>query len=561
MKKHNYPFYSSFTDCSTMEELVSDMAVRLGDKPALSYRRHPKDPAPVTVSFRTFSEDVRALAREFVRSGITGVHCAIIGKLSYEWLCAYLALQIAGAVAVPLDREWTVEDLVSTLSTADCTYALLDDDIAEKAGDALRGALPACTVLSLEQPDAGIRAMTEDGKKHPDVVCPAHDPAGMSVLVFTSGTTGKGKGVMLSERGILSNIYNTFRVLKPTKRSIATLPPHHTYGSNIAVLALLYGGMHIYISSGIKYILQEMKEFQPDCMILVPLYVETFHRRVLMSIKESGKDAVFSKTVKISNRLRRVGIDLRRVLFGQILRAFGGKLKFMVCGGAPLRPDLIELFDAIGITVINGYGITECSPLVAANRNRFCRVGSVGIPLPNMEVRLEGKNEAGEGEICVRGDNVMLGYYKQPEATAEAIDPDGFFHTGDIGRLDEEGVLYITGRCKNLIILSNGKNIYPEEIETALAAIPGALEVVVYEGQSKRGVEHNRVVAEIYPDRDYLKKSGIDDPDTYFHREVDAYNRGAVPYKKVGIVKVRTEEFPKNTMRKILRFRLDRAID
>lgn len=557
MKKHNYPLYPSFTACATMEELVSDMAARLGDKPALSYRRHPKDPAPQTVTFRAFSEDVRALSREFVRRGMTGVHCAIIGKLSYEWLCAYLALQIAGNVAVPLDREWSADDLVSTLSSADCSYVLLDDDIAVKVGNVL----PACTCYSLEQPEGGIRQMIVEGKKHPDVICPAHDPAGMSVLVFTSGTTGKGKGVMLSERGILSNIYNTFRILKPTSRSIATLPPHHTYGSNIAVIALLYGGMHLYISSGIKYILQEMKEFRPDCMMLVPLYVETFQRRVLMSIRESGKEAIFNKTVKISNRLRRVGIDLRRVLFGEILRAFGGKLRFMICGGAPLRPDLVELFDSIGITVINGYGITECSPLVAANRNDFCRIGSVGIPLPNMEVRLEGKNEAGEGEICVRGDNVMLGYYKMPEATAEVIDRGGFFHTGDIGRFDEEGVLYITGRCKNLIILSNGKNIYPEEIETALSAIPGALEVVVYEGQSRRGIEHNRVVAEIYPDLDYLKKAGIDNSDDYFHREVDAYNRGAVSYKKVGIVKVRSEEFPKNTLRKILRFRLDRTVD
>jgi long-chain acyl-CoA synthetase len=265
--------------------------------------------------------------------------------------------------------------------------------------------------------------------------------------------------------------------------------------------------------------------------------------------------------VKLMGGLNKAGIDLRRVAFKSVLANFGGELRTVICGGAPLKQEVIDTFTGLGITIINGYGITECAPLVAANRNKQTKNGSVGMPVPINEVKINEPDENGEGEILVKGPNVMMGYYNDEEATAAAFDEDGFFRTGDYGRLDEDGWLYITGRLKNLIILSNGKNVYPEEIEAALADIPGIVDIVVYEGISRRGSDHNTIVAEIYPDADYLKKNEIEDKYAYFKKHINDYNKTAVPYKKIGLLKIRDTEFPKNTLRKITRFTLDKTID
>ncbi len=558
---HNYELYNYVPLYKDFTEFVDGNAERYGDKIAISYRQNPRDKEVVHVSFREFARDVHALANEAVKNGMAGVHCALVGRLSYEWICTYIALQTIGSVVVPLDREWTGEDLASTIHTAGCRYLFCDSDITQKQEMILRENENVSLVKMCDKDGEGVSRMIQMGDAEAAGTVPAVNPRAMSALVFTSGTTGKGKGVMLCQGGILSDACNGLKLIKAGERSIATLPPHHTYGSNIGIVALMYAGAELYLSSGLKYILQEMKEFKPDFMVLVPLFVETSYRRVQSAVHDSGKEKLVGAMKKVSGALRHVGIDLRRAFFKQILAAFGGELNYIICGGAPLRPELIQGFDAIGIQVLNGYGITECSPLIAVNRNKFNCVGSVGLPIPSMDVRIENPNEAGEGEICARGDNVMLGYYGDEEETARVIDTDGFFHTGDIGRIDKNGTLCITGRIKNLIILSNGKNVYPEEIETELSGIPGVVDVVVYEGVSKRGAEYNQVVAEIYPDKDFFDKNNITDLDGYFHAALETYNRTAVQYKKVGIIKVRTEEFPKNTLRKIMRFKLDMSID
>ena len=265
--------------------------------------------------------------------------------------------------------------------------------------------------------------------------------------------------------------------------------------------------------------------------------------------------------IKVSNALRKTGIDMRKAFFGKsVLSVFGGELKTIVCGGAPLSQEIIDAFDDFGIQVLNGYGITECSPLISANRLLYTVPNSVGIPIPEEEIFIDNPNEDGEGEICIRGPHVMLGYFKDEEATKQAIDENGFFHTGDIGKLEKDAIC-ITGRVKNLIILSNGKNVYPEEIESALSTIPGITDVVVYEGISKRGPANNAIVAEIYPDKEYLGQNSVTNFSEYFSEHVNNYNRHAVPYKKIGVVRIREDEFPKNTLRKIMRFKIDKTID
>ena len=385
-------------------------------------------------------------------------------------------------------------------------------------------------------------------------------PNELSLLVFTSGTTGKGKGVMLSQSNIISNVRNIIKMITVGSKTIAALPPHHTFGSTVNFIGHVTLGREVYLSGGLKYIQKELKEEKPTHLVLVPLYLETFYRKIWANIKKEGKEDLVKKMMKTSNAMRKVGIDVRRKLFASILAAFGGEVDLIICGGAPISREILEAYDAWGITVLNGYGITECAPVVAVNRNLDNRHGSVGNVIPEDKVIIYKPNEYGEGEIRVKGPNVMLGYYKDEEATADAFDRNGYFKTGDYGKLVND-VLTITGRKKNLIILSNGKNVYPEEIESELIAIPGILDIVVYEGQSRRGIEYNAIVAEIYPDSDFLEKNGVTDVKEYFRPFINEYNKNAVAYKKISLLKVRKEEFPKNTLKKIMRFKIDTSID
>ena len=288
---------------------------------------------------------------------------------------------------------------------------------------------------------------------------------------------------------------------------------------------------------------------------------KNFYKNIWKAVEKKGKTKAFKALIKTSNALRAVGIDMRKKFFAEIRAAFGGDVTMIISGGAPINPEILHFFEAIGISTLNGYGITECAPIVAVNRTKNVVHGSVGNVLDIDTVRIDEPNEDGEGEICVKGSNVMLGYYKDEAATADAMTEDGYFRTGDYGKVDKNGVLYITGRKKNLIILSNGKNVYPEEIENELIATPGVQDIIVYEGQSKRGLEHNAIVAEVFPDADFVSKNGIEDVYAYLKPFIDEYNKTAVAYKKIGVLKVRTEDFPKNTLRKIQRFKLDMSID
>jgi long-chain acyl-CoA synthetase len=293
----------------------------------------------------------------------------------------------------------------------------------------------------------------------------------------------------------------------------------------------------------------------------VPLFVETLYKKMWQAAEKSGRAQTLRRMIKFSDFLRKLGIDLRRKLFKTVLDAYGGKLEMIICGGAYLNQEIIDTFKSIGITILNGYGITECSPLISCNRNKFQKKGSVGVPILGSEIKIKDPDENGEGEICVKGPHVMLGYYKDPEATEAAFDDDGYFKTGDYGRLDEDGWLYITGRLKNIIVLSNGKNVYPEEIEAEISRVFGVSECVVYAGESKSQGGKEVIVAEIFPDFEALKEKGIHDAQEYFEEEIKKINSRMVSYKAVKKVKIREEEFLKNTSKKIMRFAIDKSIE
>ncbi len=553
-------------DFENIRHLVEWAAETYGEQAAYSFKLKAMAPETEVRSFVRLRDDVRAMTTKLINMGASGKHCVVVGKFSYDWVVTYLSILSANAVIAPLDRDWHEKDLCETAVRADISYLFCDKDIEEKANYIKENSgLATAPIFMNAEGENTVSSLIADGKTEFEANSDTYfnnpiDANKMSILVFTSGTTGKGKGVMLSQTNVLSDLSSVIPYMDFSNKTVGVLPPHHTFGSSVMIVGHAIIGSEIFISSGIRYITKELKEQKPGHLVIVPLYLETFYRKIKANIKEQGKEKLVKRMMKISNGLLKIGIDMRAKFFGAIRAAFGGEVKMIISGGAPINPDILHFFEGIGISTLNGYGITECAPIVAVNRSRRSVEGSVGPVLDIDEIKIDDPNEDGEGEICVKGSNVMLGYYQDENATKDAMTEDGYFRTGDYGKMDGD-VLFITGRKKNLIILSNGKNVYPEEIESEFMATPGVLEIIVYEGQSKRGMEHNQIVAEIYPDKEYLEKNGIEDAYAHLKPYVDNYNRTAVPYKKIGVLKVRTEEFPKNTLRKIMRFKLDMSID
>lgn len=562
MASHVLHERKEFTNVRQVAEWAAE---QYGEKIAYSYRLDGQRGDIINKTFIEFREDVRALTSSLIDMGCSGKSCVLVGKCSYEWIVTYYSVLSAGAVLVPLDRDWQAADLADTAFRADGAFLFCDEDIKDKAaiiGEKL-GVEPY--YLLAKESEKSFDSLIEAGRvkyeESPEIY---HnnpiDPMRLALLVFTSGTTGKGKGVMLNQNAILADMSAAIPYIDLSDKTVGVLPPHHTYGSTIMFIGHIMIGCQVYISGGLRYVQRELKEQKPGHMILVPLYLETFYRKIMANIKDQGKEQLVNKMIRLSNGMRKVGIDQRRKLFGSILAAFGGEVKTIICGGAPINPEIVHFFESIGITILNGYGITECAPLIAVNRSKNVVPGSVGNVIDIDTVKIDEPNEDGEGEILVKGPNVMLGYYKDHEATSEAF-KEGYFRTGDYGKLDKNNILYITGRKKNLIILSNGKNVYPEEIENELVACPGIQDIIVYEGQSRRGISYNAIVAEVYPDMEYFEKNGIEDKKMHIKAFIDEYNKTAVPYKKIAMLKVRETDFPKNTLRKIMRFQLDTTIE
>jgi long-chain acyl-CoA synthetase len=563
-----------------MRSLVEEAAQNFSDSTAISYKDRPSDKEVKKVSFIQWRDDVRNLGTALISNGLREQNIAIVGENSYGWCCSFFAVMAIGSVTVPVDKELPVQDIDGIIATTGCKAVIFGKTAEEKVKEILQnGGLASADLLvsidskcSIDKELLGNKTLTSvseleakggelfkggDNSYYDYKI----DVNKLASIVFTSGTTGKGKGVMLSQANIGLDMTLGMYNFDITRKTLHVLPPHHTFGSTVNYVGHLSQGCEVYISSGLKHVSDEIREQQPTHLILVPAFLEVMNRKIWTTARKSGKEKLLKAMIKVSNGLRKVGIDLRRKMFASVLSAFGGKLELVICGGAKLDEDIIKTFDSLGITILNGYGITECAPLISANRNKYRKPGSVGTPILACRVKIDNPDENGEGEICVKGPNVMLGYYNNPEATAEVFDKDGFFHTGDYGRLDEEGWIYITGRKKNLIILSNGKNVYPEEIEADMQKIEGVNEVVVYAGESRVQKDKITIVAEIFPDSDLLKDKGITDMQKYFEDQVKILNDRMPHYKAVKRVKLRDTEFEKNTSRKITRFSIDKNID
>ena len=575
----NYPIYPT-TFIDDMRSLVEEAAQNFSDNIAISYKENYWDKEVKKVTFSQWRDDVRHLGTALIANNLREEKIAIVGENSYGWCCSFFAVMAIGSVTVPVDKELPADDIEGIISTTRCKAVIFGKTAEAKIKELLsKGALNTVETLISVADESKIEASDLNGKTLISVAALQEkgaqlykdgdnsyydykiDVNKLASIVFTSGTTGKGKGVMLSQANIGLDMTLGMYNFDITRKTLHVLPPHHTFGSTVNYVGHLAQGCEVYISSGIKHVSDEIKEQQPTHLILVPAFLEVMNRKIWATARKSKKEGLLKTMMKVSDLLRKVGIDVRRKLFGSVLSAFGGKLELIICGGAKLDEEIIRTFDSLGITILNGYGITECAPLISANRNKYRKPGSVGTPILACRVKIDNPDENGEGEICVKGPNVMLGYYNNPEATAEVFDKDGFFRTGDYGKLDEEGWIYITGRKKNLIILSNGKNVYPEEIEADLQKVEGVCEVVVYAGESRLQKDKITIVAEIFPDAELLREKGIDNMQAYFEEQVKWLNAKMPSYKAVKHVKLRDSEFQKNTSRKITRFNIDKTID
>ena len=525
----NYNLYHH-TPVYTTKELLDFCATEYGSKEAFAYQTRKQE---ISISFAEFKTQVNAFGTYLFSESFNGRHVAVFGENSYEWILTHFAVTCGGNVIVPIDKELDVDSIAELLTDSESKVLVYSNTYADIA-EQLQAKLPNITYINIKNFPACIekgKQLIADG--YTEYINVEVNKDDLASIVYTSGTTGKSKGVMLTHNNFCSCMYGACCNVLLTGPSLLVLPLHHTFGLVASVFAVMFYGYSIYINKSLKKLPDDFKKCKPQHLFAVPLIVETLYKNIWATAKKQGKDKALKILIKISDALLKCKIDLRKVLFKSVISAFGGNIDLIVSGGAPIDKKYIKAFKSFGITVLNGYGITECGPIVAVNRNEFNVVGSVGLPLCCNEVRI-----AEDGEVLVKGDNVMLGYYHN-ETENEKVFVDGWFRTGDIGKIDEHGALHITGRIKNLIILGNGENIPAESIEQEIYTIPYVKECITYG-------KDNVIIAEVYLD-------DVTDAKDRINGDIQVVNQRLPQIRNIGHVVIRDTEFPKTTTKKIKR--------
>lgn len=439
-------------------------------------------------TYKELLEDINGLGTSLYKLGLKKERIAILGRNRYEWMVSHLANLLGNIVSVPLDKDLQLEELETSLIRSKAKAIVFDEKYIEKIQQVKeRGKTYIEHFICMgELKDyTNVKTLVDEGKKiiengNTEYINAEITEKEMGILLFTSGTTAQSKAVMLSQYGIATNIYDMLQVEKlyETDINIAFLPYHHVFGSTGA-LVMLAVGLKTVFPDGLKYIQQNLKEYGVTAFIGVPILVDKMYKTVMKEIDKQGKTKLIKIAVKISNFLLKFKIDIRRKLFKQVIDGLGGKMRTIISGGAPLDRKVAQGFDEFGIQVVQGYGLTETSPVIISENPEQKRYGSIGVPMESVQIEIVDKDEKGIGEITAKGPNVMLGYYEDQERTNEVI-KDGWFHTGDLGYMDKDGFIFITGRKKDLIVLKNGKKVFPEELETLVLRLPEVEECFVF---------------------------------------------------------------------------------
>ncbi len=551
-----------------LRHLVKSGAENFGDKTLYFYKDVNGELSEY--SYERLYNDINYMGTAFHKLGISSKNVAVSGDTHPFYIATYITMVAGNGCIVPIDKDISLEATVDFLRLAECqayAYTKAQREKAEKIAELM----PEMKYFIPLEPDGDsvfsekvitIDMILEMGKEaldggYLDYVNTELDMNKMSALLFTSGTTGTSKGVMLSHKNLAAATNASVLSMSYDERNtfVSVLPPHHSYEMTCGHLAIMDLGAQIFINDSLKHVMKNFQSFKPNALMLVPLFLETMHKRIWEEVRKKGLEKQLRALMKLNSAMLTFRIDARSKLFSKVTSAFGGNIKSIVCGGAPLSPDLIRDFYAFGITVLEGYGITECAPLVAVNSPGKVKFHSVGTPVKGCQVKIDKTEGEETGEILVKGDNVMIGYYKSPEATAEAFTEDGWFRTGDIGYMDKDGYIFITGRKKNVIILSNGKNVFPEELEEHLSAVPCILETVVLTRENDLGEQ--TITAIVVPNMDIFRDSTKEEIYAEIKNAVNNINKTLPSFKQIRKIEVRYEPFERTTSKKIQRFKVN----
>jgi len=567
-----YVRYRESRPITDIKQMFETSAELYGDNTAFMQKFH-KDEPYTSITYKEALADVNGLGTAFINRGLKGRRIALIGETCYQWESSYLAVINGTGIAVPLDKELSPKELEQLVMDAEVSAVvfgkkyeemflemkasgrtglevLVNFDAEEHSGE----------VLSWKQLIAeGKNLMAQGDRQFLDAEINGDE---MSVLLYTSGTTGIAKGVMLSHYNIAFDLMSAPTILKvnPDDIFFSVLPVHHTYECTCAFLMPLYKGAAIAYCQGLKYITKNLEEVKPTMILGVPVLIEALYKKIWKNVKAKGKEKTLRRLLAANRKTRKIGLDISKPFTKEILDVFGGRMRVIISGGAAINPEILQFFNDIGITAVQGCGLTECAPMTALNPDveKDMKNDSVGHLLPGLSVKIDNPGEDGVGEICYKGDNVMLGYYKNPEATAEVI-RDGWFYTGDLGYVDEDNFIYITGRKKNVIITKNGKNVFPEEIEYYLSSVPYIAESMVWGEESEEDSNSTSIVATVTLDIEEVTETL---GESYTEEEargliweaVDKINEELPFYKKVKKIIIRQDDFEKTTGKKIKRF-------
>ena len=517
------------------------------------------------ITYERMLQDINKLGTALYSMGFKGKRVAIIGKNRYEWVLAHLANLLGGIVSVPLDKDLQYDELENSIirSKADCI--IFDEKLSDKITQIKNNkntSLSEYICMSETEGYKSVKDLVEQGEKllkegNEEYLQAEINENEMNILLFTSGTTSKSKAVMLSQRNIASNIYAMQCVedIRPTDTNIAFLPFHHIFGSTCIIMMLASGTKNVF-PDGLRYIKQNLNEYKVTLFVGVPVLIEAIYKTIMKEIDKQGKTKLIKFARIISRTLLKLHIDIRRKLFKQVIDALGGELRFVISGGAPADSKIAQGFNDLGIKTVQGYGLSETAPVIAAENGKVLKYGSVGIPMINDTIEIVNKDENGIGEIRVKGPNVMLGYYEMPELTKEVL-RDGWFYTGDLGCFDKNGILYITGRNKNMIVLRNGKKVFPEELETLVNRLELVEESMVFGMPDEKAKDDVKVSVKIVYNKEVVKEKYADKTQDELYKiiweQIKELNKSFPRYKHIQKLILTDEELIKTTTKKVKR--------
>lgn len=528
------------------------------------------------ITYQEFSEDVIALGTALRNKyNLAGERVVIIGENTYHWYVSYMAMLCGVGIAVPVDKELPVNEIENVIGRSKATaviYSSKKKDVIKKVQDKLPTVKYFIQMNSdneLEGREIGFNTIVKQGKEMISAGDDSFskveiDKEEFKVLIFTSGTTSNSKGVMICNKNLAENInaVSPYVRIHENDRFFSVLPLHHTYESSIGFLLPMARGCSIAVCQGLKHIVPDLKETKPTALLAVPLLIENLYKKINQTIEKSGKTGLVNSMMHVTNALKNVGVDIKKKVFAEIYENLGGNLKFVVSAAAPIDPKVGRWLQDLGIVFLQGYGLTETAPIAALTPEYDPRVGSAGKAVICAELKIDNPNEKGEGEVLIKSETLMLGYYEDEEATKEVIETDEegnrWFHSGDVGYLDEDGFLYITGRIKNVIVTQNGKNIYPEEIELMLGEVSEIKECMVY-GKEVEGEKELIITVKVIPNKEEIEaKYGkeLSEEETYniIWEKIKEVNHKLTSYKAIRKLEIKKDEFIKTTTMKIKRY-------